>query len=75
METSELTKEEILRAKYANDKWQPNFEGILEVMDKWAKIYHKEKLREELVSFARDCQGSTIIIPVECVDNYLKQKQ
>jgi len=78
-----LTKEEILAAKYANDKWEPNFNGILEVMDIWAEIYHKEKLREELYAFRKFYNERyqehpdlyvADILRID-INDYLKQKQ
>lgn len=84
MKTSEPkpTKEEIL-AKHGykcaidvkdKDKFIEAFVNpLLEAMDEWAEIYHKEKLREELIKFAEWYDGD--IIPKELiVDKYLKTK-
>ena len=64
MKTSEPKPEEILKVKYSNDKWEPNFNGILEAMREYAEVYHKEKLREELIAFAKFV-----------TNEYLKQKE
>ena len=43
--------EKILKAKYSDDKWEPDFKGIIEVMREYAEAYHKAKLKEELVKY------------------------
>jgi hypothetical protein len=50
MEKDKPTKEEILEIVTGKkDGYWP--ETVLKAMDEWAEIYHKEKLREELVRF------------------------
>ena len=51
MKSIEPNPEEILKVKYSNDKWEPNFNGILEAMREYAEAYHKAKLKEELVKY------------------------
>ena len=53
MKPSEPNPEEILKVKYSDDKWEPDFEGILEAMREYAEAYHKAKLREELINYVR----------------------
>ena len=37
------TAEEILKTNYANDKWEPNFAGILKVMEEYAQQFQQDK--------------------------------
>ena len=52
MKTSEPKPEEILKVKYSDDKWEPDFKGIIEVMREYAEAYHKDKLRGELINYS-----------------------
>ena len=52
MKSIELNPEEILKVKYSDDKWEPNFKGILEAMREFAEVYHKAKLRRELINYS-----------------------
>ena len=39
--------EETLKEIYRNDKWEPNFKGIIKAMQE----YHKSQLKDELIKF------------------------
>lgn len=68
------TKEEILKSKFKNSFLDLDYlELYLEAMQEYAELYHKEKLREELIKFAEWYDGD--IIPKELiVDKYLTPK-
>jgi len=69
-EESSKGAEEILKEKYANDKWEPNFKGILEAMEQ----YRAEGLREELIKFARQFYADEETC-IHNVNEYLSNKQ
>jgi|WetSurSiteA1Bulk_404760.scaffolds.fasta_scaffold105168_1 hypothetical protein len=75
-EESSKGAEEILKEKYANDKWEPNFKGILEAMEQ----YRAEGLRKELIRFLKwhdnkfGSNGGDKII-AELIDEYIQYKK
>ena len=73
MKTSELKPEEILKVKYSDDKWEPDFKGILEAMREYAEAYHKAKLKEELVKYEIWNRNQRDLV-MFTVDEYLKGK-
>ena len=72
MKTSEPNPEEILKVKYSDDKWEPNFNGILEAMREYAEVYHKAKLRGELIKYETWNRDQKDLI-IFTVDEYLKR--
>ena len=66
--------EETLKVKYSDDKWEPNFNGILEAMREYAKVYHKAKLKEELVKYETWNRDQKDLI-MFTVDKYLNRQK
>ena len=82
MEKNKPTKEEILIKweEYAEELHGIRFRYkeimrafVADAMDEWAEIYHKEKLREELIRFTQPFYADEETCKHN-VDEYLKQK-
>ena len=84
MKTSELTKEEILEKHTKDSQWYaPVCDArILQAMQEYAESYHKEKLKNDLISFAghRNEQHfldweSKYMISVNEINDFLNTKE
>jgi hypothetical protein len=85
LKTSEPKPEEILNkhmnrlppeyVNYIPKRERDRYQFTLEAMQEYAEVYHKEKLREELINYDRYICRLDTRTSEHSVDEYLKQKQ